>query len=107
MLVECQILLSLQEMDLEVRVAKLAEEQACGLHNFDGWDLSVVLEELRARVAGVEVEHTTKVRELSKLVVEISNALVNLEMRPIWDIPQLLNTAREGLALAGLILERL
>jgi hypothetical protein len=36
MLEECQILLSLQEMDLKVREAKLAGEQARGLHFFDG-----------------------------------------------------------------------
>jgi hypothetical protein len=60
MLEEPQILLSLQEMDLEVRVAKLAEEQARGLHSFDGWDLSVELEEHRTDVAGVKDEHTTE-----------------------------------------------
>jgi hypothetical protein len=56
MLEECQILLSLQEMDLEVWEVKLVEEQACGLHSFDGQDLSVKLEELHARMAGIEEE---------------------------------------------------
>jgi hypothetical protein len=47
---ERQILLSLQEMDLEVREAKLVEDQSWGLHPFDGWDLPTELEELRMRV---------------------------------------------------------
>jgi hypothetical protein len=36
MLEEYQILLSQHEMDLEVREANLVEEQARGLHPFDG-----------------------------------------------------------------------
>jgi hypothetical protein len=83
MLEEPQILLSLQEMDLEVRVAKLAEEQACGLHSFDGWDLSVELEEHRTDVAGVKDEHTTEAGGFSMLVVEASNALFDLKILPI------------------------
>jgi hypothetical protein len=43
-------------MDLEVWEVKLVEEQACGLHSFDGQDLSVKLEELHARMAGIEEE---------------------------------------------------
>jgi hypothetical protein len=37
-------------MDLEVQEAILAEEQECGLHPFDGWDLSMELEEIHAHV---------------------------------------------------------
>jgi hypothetical protein len=51
---ECQILLSLQEMDLEVRETELAEKQACDLHFYDRQDLSAELEELRACVVGIE-----------------------------------------------------
>jgi hypothetical protein len=102
---ECQILLSLQKMDLEVRKAKLAEEQACSLHSFNGWDLPVELEELHARLAGVEDEHVLEAGKLSRLVVEISNALVNLGMPLIRDIPQLPKMAQEVLVAASLILE--
>jgi hypothetical protein len=88
MLEECQILLSLQETDLEVWEVKLAEEQTCGLHSFDGRDLSVELEELHMRMAGVEDERATKARKLSVLVIEASNALVDLGMLLIRDVPQ-------------------
>jgi hypothetical protein len=88
MLEECQILLSLQEMDLEVWEVKLVEEQTCGLHSFDGRDLSVELEELHMRMAGVEDERATKARKLSVLVIEASNALVDLGMLLIRDVPQ-------------------
>jgi hypothetical protein len=88
MLEECQILLSLQEMDLEVWEVKLVEEQTCGLHSFDGRDLSVELEELHMRMAGVEDERATKAGKLSVLVIEASNALVDLGMLLIRDVPQ-------------------
>jgi hypothetical protein len=87
MLEECQILLSLSEMDLEVREVKLVEEQVRGLHSFDGWDLSAEQGELHTRVAEVEDEHIVEAKKLSMLVVGISNALVNLGMLPIQDIP--------------------
>jgi hypothetical protein len=48
---ERQILLCLQEMNLEVQEVILAEEQVCGLHPFDGRDLSAELEEIRPEVA--------------------------------------------------------
>jgi hypothetical protein len=41
------------------------------------------------------------------LVMGISNALVDLGMLPIRDIPELLKTAQEVLVVAGLILEHL
>jgi hypothetical protein len=66
---------------------KLGEEQACGLHSINGQDLSMELEELRARVAGVEDECAVEAGKLSRLVVEISNALVDLGTLPIQDNP--------------------
>jgi hypothetical protein len=66
---------------------KLAEEQVCGLHSFDRQDLSVELEELRVHVVGVGDEHAAEAGEPSTLVVEASNALVDLGMLPIQDIP--------------------
>jgi hypothetical protein len=107
MLEERQIILSLQEMDLEVREAKLVEEQARGLHPFDGRDLLAEPEQLHARVAKVEDERATGVGKVLTLVVRISNALVDLGTLPIRDIPQLPKTTREVLAAVGLILERL
>jgi hypothetical protein len=107
MLEEREILLSLHETDLEVREVKLAKEQERGLHFFNVRDLLVEVEELHARVAGVEDECTTEVGKLLKLAVEISNALVDLGLLPILDIPQLPKSAQEVLAVADLILERL
>jgi hypothetical protein len=85
----------------------LAEEQARGLHPFDGRDLLAELEKLHRCVAGVEDKHATKAGKLSTLVVGISNALVDLGMLPIRDIPQLLKMAQEVLAATALILEHL
>jgi hypothetical protein len=48
-----------------VQETKLVEEQARGLHSFDGWDLSAELEELCTHVAEVEDECTVKAGELS------------------------------------------
>jgi hypothetical protein len=83
------------------------EEQARGLHAFDGWDLLVELEELHTRVARVEDECAAKAGKLSMLVVGIFNALDDLGMLPIWEMPQLPKMAREVLVVTGLILERL
>jgi hypothetical protein len=63
--------------------ATLVEEWAQGLHPFDGQDLLVELEEIHARVAGIEDKCTAEARKLSTLVVGISNALVDLAMLPI------------------------
>jgi hypothetical protein len=80
---ECRIFLSLQETDLERREEKPMEVQACGLHPFDGRDLSVRLEELRMHLVGVEDERVTEALELLRLVMEISDALVGLGVLPI------------------------
>jgi hypothetical protein len=49
----------------------------------------------------------SRLRRLSQLVVGITNALVDLGMLPIQDIPQLLKSAREVLTAASVILEHL
>jgi hypothetical protein len=77
MLEEWQILLSVQETILEVQEVKLVEEPVCDPYSFDRRDLSVELEELHTRLAGVEDERTTEARKLPKLVMEVSNALVS------------------------------
>jgi hypothetical protein len=65
MLEEHQILISLQAMDLEVWEANLVEEQARGLHSFDGRDQSMELEEFHARMAGIDDEHAAEAGKLS------------------------------------------
>jgi hypothetical protein len=107
MLEERHILLSLQETFLEVCEAKLAKEHARGLYSFDGRDLPGKLEELHMRVAGFVDERTAEAGKLSTLVVGITNALVDLGMLPIQDIPQLLKMSQEILAVTSLILKHL
>jgi hypothetical protein len=107
MLKERQILLSLQKKDLKMREAKLAEEQACGLHPCDRWDLPVELEELHEHMTEVEEEHVAKTERLAALVVEASKALVYLGLPPILEVPQIPRKAQEVLKAAGIILERL
>jgi hypothetical protein len=85
----------------------LAEELECGLHPTDGWDLSAELDKTRARVDRINGEHATEAERLSHLVMEISNALVNLGMLPVQDIPQLQKSIREVLSMVGLVLEHL
>jgi hypothetical protein len=63
---------------------KLVEEHAWGLYSFDGRDLLAELEELHERMAGIDSECITEVVQLSWSVVEISDALVNLGVVPIW-----------------------
>jgi hypothetical protein len=75
-----------------------------GPNSFDEWDMSVELEELHERVAGIEGEHATEAMKLSRSVREISDAL---GVFPIWDIPQRLKSAQDVLMAAGLILEHL
>jgi hypothetical protein len=104
---ECQIFLCLHETELEVQEVILAEEQACGLHPHDGRDLAVELEGIHARVDKIRGEHATEARQLSQLVMEISNALADLGMLPIQDIPQLPKSAQEAWTATGLLLERL
>jgi hypothetical protein len=81
-----KFILSVQEAD-PGKQEELDLEQVQGLYSFDGRDLSMELEELHERVAGVESERATKAVQLSQLVMEISNALANLGVFPIRDIP--------------------
>jgi hypothetical protein len=92
---------------LERREERLAEEQARGLYPFDGRDLSVELEELRRRVAGVESECVTEVVQLSWSVMEIFDALVDLGVFPIRGIPAHPESAQDVPMAANLILKHL
>jgi hypothetical protein len=58
-------------------------------------------------VATVESKHTTKAMTLSWSSMEISNALVDLGVLPILDIPEHPLLAQDVLTVARLILERL
>jgi hypothetical protein len=92
-------------MDLERWEEKLAEEQAHGLYYFNGRDLSVELEELRNHVVGVQSKCAIEAVQLSRSVMEISDALVDLGMFPNWDIPESPKSAQDVLVVASLVLE--
>jgi hypothetical protein len=94
-----------QGTDRERQEEKLAEEQARGLYSFDRRDLSVELEELHERVAGVENECVTEAVQLSRSVMEISDALVDLGMFPIQSIPMQPRSAQDVLTVASHVLE--
>jgi hypothetical protein len=99
-----QFILSMQEVDLEQWEEKLAEEQAWGLYSFNGRDLLV---ELREHVVGIESDCATKVVQLSLSAVEISDALVDLGVFPVQDIPAQPKSVQDGLMVASPILEHL
>jgi hypothetical protein len=99
--------LFVQETYLERQEERLAEEQARGLYPFDGRDLSVELEKLRRRVAGVESECVTEAMQLSWSVMEIFDALVDLGVFPIWDIPAHSESAQDVPMAANLVLKHL
>jgi hypothetical protein len=67
----------------------------------------VGLEELRMRMVGIEDERATEAVGLSRLVMEISDALINVGLFSIRDIPRLPKSTQEVLVLTGLILEHL
>jgi hypothetical protein len=58
-------------------------------------------------MAGVESEHATEAMQLSRSVMEISDALIDLGVLPILDIPRRLKSAQDILTAVGLILEHL
>jgi hypothetical protein len=94
-------------MDLVVREAILVEEQEHGLCPIDGWDLLLELDMAHMRLDRINDERAAEARQLSQLVVKISDVLVDLGMLPIQDIPQLLKSTPEVLPAANLILKLL
>jgi hypothetical protein len=74
-------------MGLERREEKIEEEQAHGLHSVDGRDLLMELEGLRKLMVGVESECIAEAVTLSRSIMEISDAPVDLGVFPIRDIP--------------------
>jgi hypothetical protein len=83
------------------------EEQTHVQHSFDGWDQSAGLEELHLHMAEIEDECAAEAMRQSRVVMEISDALVDLGMFPIRDVPLLLMSAQEVLPSTDLILEHL
>jgi hypothetical protein len=57
--------------------------------------MSVELEGLHEFMAGVESERAAEAMTLSRSVIEIYDALVDLGVFPIWDIPEHLKSARD------------
>jgi hypothetical protein len=67
----------------------------------------VELQELHVHVARVENQRTVEAMQLSRLVMEISNALVDLGVFPIRDIPAQPRSAQDVLTAASFVLEHL
>jgi hypothetical protein len=65
------------------------------------------LEKHHERVAGVEDDYITEAEQLSWSVSDISDALVNLNVLRIKDIPTQPRSAKEILTVFGLVLEQL
>jgi hypothetical protein len=65
----------------------------------------VELEELHERVVGVGNERATEAMQLSRSVMEISDALVDLGVFPNRDIPTQPRSAQDALTAASLALE--
>jgi hypothetical protein len=89
------------------RQEKVAKEQAPSLYSFDGRDLSVERKELRERVTGVLSKRIVEAVQLSWSVMLISDALVDLGVFPIQDIPAHPKSAQDVMRVVGLILEHL
>jgi hypothetical protein len=104
---EYQFTLFVREVDPERWEERFAEEQAQDLYSSDGRDLSVELEKLCEHVAGVENERAAEAEQLSWSVREISDALVDLDMFPIRNIPSQPRSSQDLLMAAGLVSERL
>jgi hypothetical protein len=75
---ECQILLCLQETDMEVREAMLAEEQVCDLHPHDRRDLSTGLEGIHARVDQIRGE-----RPRGRATIAVGHGNLQCPSRPM------------------------
>jgi hypothetical protein len=85
----------------------LAKDQAQGLYPFDRRDLSVGMEKLRQCMAGVKGECAAEATQLSRSVMKISDALVDLGVFPIREILVQPRSTQDVLMLCNHILERL
>jgi hypothetical protein len=99
--------LGLHEIDLEVREVALAEEVESGLRRPDGRDLLAELDEAHARVRGAADDRATEAKRLSRQLARVGKVLIDLDLPPINNIPQLPQMARDALMLVTLVVERL
>jgi hypothetical protein len=67
----------------------------------------VEFKKLHEHVAGVEDERAAEATQLSWSVMEISDALVDQGMLPIWDIPSPSRSAQDVLMAGSLVLKQL
>jgi hypothetical protein len=85
----------------------LAEDQARCLYPPSRRSLPSELGKLCERIAGTEDDHTVEAEQLSQSIREISNALVNLNVLPIQDIPSQSWSAKDVLAVFSVVLDKL
>jgi hypothetical protein len=76
-----------QEVDHEWQEERLDEDQARDLYPPDGRSLPSKLGKLRERFTGTKDDHGIEAEQLSRSIREISDALVDLNVLPIRDIP--------------------
>jgi hypothetical protein len=107
MLDEHTDLLGLQEMDLEMCEAILAEELECRLHPLDGHDLPMELDESRAWVDGIADDCVVEVGRLSRQLMRVVSVLIDLGLLPIEQITQLSKAAQDVLPAVTFVLKRL
>jgi hypothetical protein len=100
-------LLGLQEMDLEMCEAILAEELECGLHPLDGHDLPMELGESRAWVDGIDDDRVVEAGQLSRQLMRVASVLIDLGLLPIEQITQLSKANQDVLLVVAFVLKRL
>jgi hypothetical protein len=79
-------MLFVQETKLVCQEKEQADDQVRGLYPSDGRDLPSELGKLHERVAKVEDNHAAKAEQLSRWTMDISDALVDLNVMPIQGI---------------------
>jgi hypothetical protein len=82
-----RFILSVQEMEHGRQEKELVDDQVRGFYPPDGRDLPSKLGKLRQCMAQVEDDHATEAGQLSRWTMDISNALVDLNVTPIQGIP--------------------
>jgi hypothetical protein len=77
------------------------------MYSFDRRNLPVELERLCEHMVGVEDDRAAEAEQLSRPIKDISDALVDLNVLPIHDIPSQPRSTKDVLTVFGLVLERL
>jgi hypothetical protein len=83
----------------------LADDQACCLYSPDGRELPSKLGKLCEREAEVEDNRAIDAEQLSRSTMEISNALVDLNMLLIQGIPSQPRLVKDVMVAWSLVLE--